>query len=280
MIRYAALLPLLAALLTGCGAATTETAELDPVVRAASQTAAAGSSRVEFTVNMRVAGQSFDITGSGAFSYQRDPRGFLTFNMDVPELGEVRMDMRMVGTKLYMRMPADLLGGQGLPGGKAWIGMDLGRSLKQAGLGSFDFTRQQDPAQMLRYLRSASADVAEAGYDEVRGVPTTKYSGRLDLRKALDAGLDELGVSGAEKEQAVAGMKQMLEQLGSATVPFEVFIDDDGLLRRMTMTMSMTVEGQSIEMSMTMDYFDFGVRVEVDAPAAATVYDATNALQP
>jgi hypothetical protein len=278
VIRYAALLSLLAALVTGCGAATTETAELDPVVQAASRTSAAGSSRVEFTVNMRVAGQSFDMTGSGAFSYQGAPRGFLTFNMDVPELGDVRMDMRMVGTKLYMRMPAELLGNQGLPGGKEWIGMDLGRSLKQAGLGSFDFTQQQDPAQMLRYLRAASADVAEAGYDEVRGVPTTKYSGRLDLRKAIDAGLDELGVSGAEKEQAVVGMKEMLEQLGSATVPFEVFIDDDGLLRRMTMTMSMTVEGQSIEMSMTMDYFDFGVRVEVDAPAAATVYDATNAL--
>jgi hypothetical protein len=278
VIRYAALLPLLAALVTGCGAATTETAELDPVVQAASRTSAAGSSRVEFTVNMRVAGQSFDINGTGAFSYHGDPRGFLTFNMDVPELGDVRMDMRMVGTKVYMRMPADLLGSQGLPGGKEWIGMDLGRSLKQAGLGSFDFTRQQDPAQMLRYLRAASADVAEAGYGEVRGVPTTKYSGRLDLGKAINAGLDELGVSGAEKEQAVAGMKEMLEQLGSATVPFEVFIDDDGLLRRMTMTMTMTVEGQSIEMSMTMDYFDFGVRVEVDAPAAATVYDATNAL--
>ena len=164
-------------------------------------------------------------------------------DMHVPELGDVRMDMRMLGTKMYMRMPAGS-SATGLPGGKQWIGMDLGKSLEQVGLGSFDFTRQQDPAQMLQYLRAASADVG-GGYDDVRGVPTTRTPGRLDLRKALDAGLDELGISAAEQQQAVAGMKEMLEQLGSATVPFEVFVDDDGLLRRMTMTMSMTVRARA-----------------------------------
>jgi len=71
-------------------------------------------------------------------------------------------------------------------------------------------------------------------------------------------------------------MKAMLDQLGSASVPFEVFIDESGLLRRLTMTMSMTVENESLEMSMQMDYFDFGVEVEVEPPPAAAVYDVTD----
>jgi hypothetical protein len=272
--RSAALLALLAVVAAGCGAATTDPIALDPVAQAASRTAAAGSSRVEFEMNMRVAGQSLDAKGWGAFTYG-DPRGFLTFEMRIPELGDVRMDLRLVGLKLYLRLPAEVRG-EALPRGKEWMGIDLAKSLEQAGLGSLDFTRQQDPVQMLRYLQAASSDVAEAGYDEIRGVPTTKYVGHLDVRKALDAGLDQLGVSEAEREQARAGMKAMLDQLGSASVPFEVFIDESGLLRRLTMTMSMTVENESLEMSMQMDYFDFGVAVEVEPPPAAAVYDVTD----
>ena len=36
----------------------------------------------------------------------------------------------------------------------------------------------------------------------------------------------------------------MLDQLGGEGVPFEVFVDEDGLLRRMTMHMNMAIEGE------------------------------------
>jgi hypothetical protein len=278
MKRSAALLSLLAVLAAGCGAAgTTDSAAPDPVARAASRTAAVGSSRVEFTLSMRGGGQSFDAKGSGAFEYAR-PHGFLTFEMTLPEVGDVRMDMRLVDKKVFVRLPA--VAGQALPAGKEWLGLDLEKSLQQQGLGTLDFTRQQDPSQLLRYLRAASEGVTEAGYDEVRGVPVIRYTGRLDLRKAIDAGLDELGRTEAEREQARKGIETMLEQLGTPTMPFEVFIGDDGLLRRLTLTMSMQVQGQRLELSTQMDYFDFGVPVVVTAPPAATVHDVTRLATP
>ena len=276
--RYAALLPLLALLLVPTGCGSNDALALDPVAEAATKTAEYGSSRVEFTVDMTVAGQSIDMTGSGAFDY-RDSRGFLTFRMAIPELGDVTMDMRMVGKKMYMRLPKEL-SGETLPNGKEWLGVDLGESLEQAGLGGFDFTQQQDPAQTLRLLRAASDDVKEAGYDEVRGVETTRYVGRLDFRKALDVGLDELGLSADEEETARESMTQTLDQLGSASLPFEVFVDADGLLRRMTMDMSMSILGEKLAMVMQMDFFDFGVEVDVQAPPASEVFDATDKLQP
>jgi hypothetical protein len=227
---------------------------------------------------MRVAGESIDMTGSGAFDYD-DSRGFLTYRLAIPELGDVSMEMRLVGTRMYLQLPKELAG-EALTNGKEWLGFDLGKSLEQAGLGSLDFTQQQDPAQTLRLLRAASDEVKEAGYDQVRGVATTRYVGRMNLRKALDAGLDGLGLAADEEKAAREAMTQMLDQLGSEGLPFEVFVDADGLLRRMTMDMSMTMLGERLSMALQMDFFDFGVDVDVQAPPAASVFDATQQLQP
>ena len=253
-------------------------ADARSVAEAATKTAEHGSSRVEFTMDMTVGGESFAMTGSGVFDYL-DPRGTLTYRMALPVLGDVSMEIRMIGTKMYMRMPTELTGAS-LPNGKEWMGVDLGKSLKQAGLGSLDFAQQGDPAQTLQYLRAASAGVREEGTATVDGVETTRYVGRLDFRKALDAGLDQLELSPAERDQAREGMEKMLDQLGSNTVPFEVFVDEDGLLRRMKMVMNMRVEGEQLLMKMQMDYSDFGVDVDVQAPPAASVLDFTNQLQP
>jgi hypothetical protein len=199
--------------------------------------------------------------------------------MQVPMLGEVGMDMRMVGTKVFVRLP-EALAGAGMTGGKEWASVDLGTSLEHSALGSLDLTQQQDPAQTLQYLRAASTGVKEGGSATVRGVETTRYTGRLDFRKALDAGLEKLELSPAERQRARAGMKWMLDQLGANGVPFEVFVDGDGLLRRMTMHMNMTVEGEEMSMKMLIDYFDFGVDVNVQAPPARDVYDASGLLRP
>lgn len=261
--------------LTACGG---DALALDPVASAATKTVESGSSRVAFTISMDVAGESVDMTGSGAFDYEKS-RGEATYRMQVPMLGEVGMDMRMVGTKVFVRLP-EALAGAGMTGGKEWASVDLATSLGQSGLGSLDLTQQQDPAQTLQYLRAASTGVKEDGSATVRGVETTRYTGRLDFRKALDAGLEKLELSPAERQRARAGMKWMLDQLGANGVPFEVFVDGDGLLRRMTMHMNMTVEGEEMSMKMLIDYFDFGVDVDVEAPPAGDVSDVTGLLQP
>ena len=174
--------------LTACGG---DALALDPVASAATKTVESGSSRVEFTIAAKAAGQSIDMTGSGLFDYRR-PRGAVTYRMQLPGVGNVSMEMRMVGTKLFLRLPQEVVG-PALPNGKPWFGLDLDKSLaSEAGLGSLGFTQQQDPAQTLQYLRAASSGVKESGSATVRGVETTRYVGRLDFRKALDAGLERL----------------------------------------------------------------------------------------
>lgn len=274
-VLLAVQLLVLTAGLSACGG---DTLSLDPVASAATKTAESGSSRVGFAIAMKVAGESIHMSGSGAFDF-REPRGSLTYRMELPELGDVRMDMRLVGAKLYLRLPKELTGAIA-PGGKQWLGIDLGASLERAGLSGLDFTQQQDPAQALRFLRAASADVKEAGSATVKGVRTTRYVGRLDLRRALDQGLDRLELPEAERQKARAGMEAMLDQLGSNGLPFEVFVGADGLLRRLTMDLRLKMGGESIGMAVRMDYFDFGVEVDVEAPPARDVFDATGLLRP
>ena len=259
--------------LTACGG---DALALDPVASAATKTVESGSSRVEFAIAMKAAGQSMDMTGSGLFDY-REPRGAVTYRMQLPGVGNASMEMRMIDTKLYLRLP-QAVAGPALPNGKQWFGLDLDKSLRRAGLGSLDFTQQQDPAQTLQYLRAASSGVKENGSATVRGVETTRYVGRLDFRKALDAGLERLPA--AERERARQGMQRMLGRPGSKGVPFEVFVDDDGLLRRLTLDLSMEAMGQPLSTKLSMDYFDFGVDVDVQAPPARDVTDATRLLHP
>ena len=69
-------------------------------------------------------------------------------------------------------------------------------------------------------------------------------------------------------------------------MPFEVFVDDDGLLRRLTIgggaqEKEMQVMGRDRSPpKVSMDYFDLGVDVDVQAPPARDVTDATGALHP
>jgi hypothetical protein len=122
--------------------------------------------------------------------------------------------------------------------------------------------------------------VHAAGSADIKGTSTTRYVGRLDFRKALDAGLGRLKLSDAQRKQARKGMQMMLDQVGSKTLPFEVFVDGDGLLRRMKMVMNMRVAGDQVVMKMQTDYSDFGVAVDVQAPPASSVLDVTGKLQP
>lgn len=268
-VLLAVQLAALAVGLAGCGG---DTLSIDPVAEAATKTANSGSSRVEFAMAMKFARQSIEVNGSGVSDYRRS-RGSLTYQMELPGLGEVRFDMRVVGSRMFIRLPDGL--GAGLTNGKDWLGVDVGKPLEHAGLGNFDFTRQQDPAQALRYLRAASTDVREAGSADVKGVETTRYLGRLDFRKALEVGLDELGMSAADREKAREGMETLLDELGSDGVPFEVFVDGDGLVRRIKMDMARTVAGERATVAMRADYFDFGVDVDVEAPPARSVLDVS-----
>jgi hypothetical protein len=127
----------------------------------------------------------------------------------------------------------------------------------------------------MQFLRGASDDIEELGKEEVRGVETTHYRATVDLEEAAEQGAEIGELSDEMREQLQAEIERMKAQTGLDTLPVDVWVDEDDLLRRMKMDLSFAVEGEQVGMDMTMDFFDFGVDVRVARPPADQTIDIT-----
>jgi hypothetical protein len=256
--------------LAGCGSEELSE-QLSPqaaVAQAATKTADAGSARVTFTGTMSgVPGGPFTFEGEGAFSGQQ---GRMTFDMS--DFGAAtagafggEIELFMDGLLIYMKLPSQIA--SELPGGKEWIRIDLAAAGEGLGIDFEELTQfqQADPMQTLQYLRGAAGDFEEVGSEKVRGVETTHYRGTVDLRKALE-------LIPADSRDA---FERVLELVGETKMPLEVWIDNDGLARRMRYEQPLPAGegGEETTMVLTMDMYDFGVEVDVGPPPDDEVLD-------
>jgi hypothetical protein len=254
-VRHLLPLALLAAVLSaaaGCGGVA-----LDPVAAAASKTADAGSFRFSFSFALGGGGaQQTAIQGSGAYdAAARRLQASLTVGNDT--LGGI-LD---VGTAaVYAKPPA---GQAKLPPGKTWLKLDLGAAAKQAGVDLGPITSAQlDPGELLGVLKQAGTST-EVGKEQIGGVQTTHYRVEIDPEQALEAS----GATAAQKEQA----QQALQLLGNASFPLDVWVDDAGLLRRVTLDFD---AGPLFSLKAQLDLSDYGADVHVDLPPADQVASA------
>jgi hypothetical protein len=252
----------LAVAASACGGSepTAEQVPPDAIVLAASKTNDAGTYKADITGSMDLAGQSVDMSGTGEFDGAKQ-RGHMSYTMTLNGQ-DVDMEMVFAYPAIYMRLPPELAP---LPGGKSWVKMDLEKLGQQAG---FDFGQvmqagQSDPSQGLDFLRGAT-DVQAVGDEDVRGVATTHYTGVVDLRT--------LAVKDPEPK---AQIDRLVEQSGISRVPVEVWIDDDGFVRRMKQTLEGAGAGlgMQLDMTMTTELYDLGTDVSVEEPAPSEVAD-------
>ena len=264
--RTLALLTLaLAALPLACGGES-----LSPqaaVAQAATKYEEAGSSRVSMSATTTgVPGGPFTFTAEGEFDRER---GRMT--MDMSELGEAtggafagELEMILDDLVMYMKFPEAIT--EQLPGGKSWVRIDLREAGKEFGIDLEELlqVQQGDPSQSLQYLRGASDDFEEVGEEEVRGVETTHYRGTIDLHKAVEQ----------LPQDARESFERAIDLIGTDELPLDVWIDDDGMARRMKYEQPLpSAGGEKGAMELTMEFFDFGVDVDVEPPPSDEVID-------
>jgi hypothetical protein len=285
-MRRALALVLFVVAVAGCGGgggneAATSTrgpAAAQLVANAAAKTADAGTSRTAFTITMTgFAAEPAKVVGEGIFDSQHR-RGRVTF--DLSQLGEAaggqdlgKAEMIVDDLVVYMRWPfLRRLN----PKIKEWLKFDLKAFGKQQGvdLGQLSQLEQSDPSQALAYLRAVGNDVRAVGEDDVRGAATTHYTMTVDLRKVASVAPPE------QRAQVKASIDQIIAKSGVREVPAEVWIDEDGLVRREKLEFRdfTFAPGQTGDMTMTMDLFDFGVEVHVKPPPANEVTDIQGLL--
>jgi hypothetical protein len=252
----------------GSGTGTTASAtssgpEQSLVAAAGTKTADAGSARMSFEASFE-GPTSGSMTGEGAFANRQ---GHLTLDLSgLSGAGAVLPDgeAELVFDNLvyYMKLPET--GGLPLPPGKEWLKLDLQQLSQSQGL-NLEQLNQSDPSQALDFLRGASDDFEKVGTEDVRGVSTTHYKGTIDLTKVAEDAPPDV----AEQYRKLA------ELAPSTTVPMEVWIGDDDLVRRIRFEQGL---GGNSTMTMEEEFYDFGADVDVTPPPEDEVVDLTALL--
>jgi hypothetical protein len=196
--------------------------------------------------------------------------------MDMGVLGG-EMQIVMEDGVVYMRAPMFQ------DAGTDWVSMDPSKMdpVAAAQFGGFG-AGTTDPSAYVG-LFAGVFDVKVSGEEELKGVPTTHYVGTIDLKKVVKGFSEVVGkdADAATKKQLKEAVKQF-ESLGiDDKIPFEIWIDAEGLPRRQRITMDfgkLVPGAEDANMEMTVDFSDFGKPVDIEIPDPSDVTDMTGAL--
>ncbi|MHB8513099.1 MAG: LolA-like protein [Actinomycetota bacterium] len=269
---FAGSLVLLCAVLGACGKATTGASGTpEQIVLLASQkTTEAKSSKIAMNIDVNAAGQATSITGDGIFDYARKI-GSLMFKVqgaNIPASMSSGFSMMFIYPLVYMKIPAisQMTGSRVKP----WLKMDVNAIAKQQGLSGLGALGNEDPSSNLAILRGAS-NVRTVGTEQVRGVDTTHYTMSVNLSEALK----RLAPSQRKSVDSV------FSKLGLSTFPMDVWIDNQGRVRRVTFAIDLSKASSATSgmMNFKMELFDFGTPVDVSAPPADQVTDFSQIQQ-
>jgi hypothetical protein len=256
--------------------ATTEPSavvEADPalIADAAGKTAAAGSAKVATNVRVNDPGRGqVRFSGQGAFDFD-ERKGEMSLRLLEGDEGAFggRSQAVFVDSSAYYKLPPGALGGN-----QTWIRLDLQNIADVSGLdfGPLVQGSQADPTQYLLWLSAIGPGVTKIGEEEIRGVPTSRYRAVVDLNL-----LESQAPPGKEAEWS-AYVQTLRDRLGLDFIPVEVWIDDDGLVRRLYHEYGFAAEGTSAVV--TTELFDFGVDVNVQAPPPGQVAALDDLIRP
>lgn len=241
---------------------------------AAESTAKAKTARldIEVAVSTGDAGETADITMAGRVALDGSRADF-TMNMASLLPGadaDATVRMLVVDGKAFMDFSAlwDAMSnskGESVPSSLRnvhWVSLDAGVANSSS---PSSFT------QYLDYLRGASKDgIDEVGSQKIGGVDTRHFKAAIDPAVAQRQLDKQLAHANSLTRDTLEQAKKLLA--GMESIPAEVWIDGDGLPRRVTMRLVTTVQGQPLDMDLRMDLSDFGVGVDdITAPPADEV---------
>lgn len=235
---------------------------LNAIAEAAVKTQHEGGGRAVVRGLITEPGRSKPLTLTGRAVYDAAGMARGTLTVPDPKSNEpVKFEYVQDGTQMYMR--SSKFGT--LPEGRKWMGLDLslggelGTSLPTNG----------DAKGELEMLEQASGGVEEVGKENVRGVPTTRYRGKIGVAESVK----RLREEGANDAASYA-------EKHSSPLQLEAWIDAKGLVRRMRIAqLKSGGRAKSPMIDMSTDFFDFGFEPEIEVPDSSEVFDATSLAQ-
>lgn len=246
----------------GCGGSVTDDGKsgdaeqyVEVVADAAAALVDARTSKARTSMEMATGGTRVTIRGEGVYDYRRqvgrlkvllpqDPAGD-SAHRPITEL--------LAPGALFMKNR-----GAGVPADK-WVRVETA-SMADGNLVTGGATDPYAAAQLLLGVRS----VDYVGAEQLAGAAVKHYRGVADLRLAAER------ASKGSRDSLNAAAKGF----ASPRVPFDVYLDDEGRIRKVRHRFSF-VNGQQeqpVDVASTTLLFDFGVPVDVRLPDRADIY--------
>jgi hypothetical protein len=264
------------ALLAACAKGPAPVSPRDAVLDAIRAVYEAETVHQELEMKIAAAGESLSVS---AVADVDNANQTAEMTMDLGMLGG-EMKMLMDEGVIYMKSPTF----QDAP--TEWVRIDPSKlTPEQASQFGGGFGAGTTDPTAYAGLFAGVFDVKAAGEEEIDGVSTVHYEGTIDLSKVLqnfgDVVGEEQGVTEEQEDQLKAAVDQF-EALGiDDSIPFDIWIDEESLPRRMKISMDFgdLVPGEDeAKMDMTVDYSDFGEPVEVTIPPESQVTDLTDVI--
>jgi hypothetical protein len=202
------------------------------------------TARISMNMTFSASGSVVRVTATGAVDFVAR-RMQLTID---PFAGqESPIEMRLVGGTMYSNA------------GSGWQRMSPATAAK---------SETPDPTSYLDYLQGVADNVRVEGTAVVRGVYTTRYSATIDLARALTR------AHSAAQRSSLAIAQRLF---GTVQIPAKVWIDEQGQLRKASLSIDLSATtgalglpvGSHPKIAETLELYDFGVAVDVQAPAGA-----------
>jgi hypothetical protein len=247
LARTVALAAVAAAALAACGGGDNSQLTMgsgDAVQRlrtAGETTSARGALTFDLGAEISVDGTDIGLTLSGV----GDPSGAGVFEMSLAAPGLDGGPVHVVTDGATAWVSDDE---------QTWVAVDVA-ALGQAGASTDSAT------EMLELLESVG-EVSVVGEEDIDGVPATHYRAEVDF-----AALAEM--------QGTAVDQEALEQLDLDSVPMEVWVDGEDIVRQLTLEFEADVEGSTMSMAMDIEMEPSAEPVTVDGPPAGEIVEGS-----
>jgi hypothetical protein len=211
---------------------------------------------------------ALDVAGRGIVS-NNPPVADLRLGLShvVDASGARVLEVRAVKHVLYLRVLA--VADQPM---SRWIEINQAREARAAGLEGLPTLNAIDPDLDLTYLRAARGEVTPLGLQTLHGVPTSGYRGEVDLEEVASQ------ASGDRRAASVTAVGNLERGTGVKTIPFQVWIDAAGHVRRMSFTEGEGNTHAGAEKTyITVDFRGFGVERPPRTPPEREVLDVSRA---
>jgi hypothetical protein len=259
------------ALVAGCGGSSSSGSSrgAGSLLRAADLSSKAVGYKTTMTMQEDVDGTTLNATGTGAFNVKAG-EGSMVMRMSAEGQSYA---IRAVFTHgiYYMKFPPSLADQIG--SGTQWFSFnfnEIGKYENLPGLGSLinSESSENQPGQYLDYLKATrGTSVKSVGQETVQGVQTTHYKASFNLAELPRS------VPPAMRADATQLVKAMKQRFHASYSPFDVWIDQAGLVRKFQMSFTEKLLGHSVAITMTEQYTSYGPQPRPSIPSANQTTD-------